>query len=72
MYEKIINLINENNGIITAKEAENQGISRVHLKKMTDEGIIERIEHGIYVTNKFIYDEYYIFQIKASKRYFFL
>lgn len=70
MYEKIINLINENNGIITAKEAENQGISRVHLKKMTDEGIIERIEHGIYVTNKFIYDEYYIFQIRHPNAIF--
>lgn len=64
MYEKYINIINKYNGVITAKEAENIGISRVHLKKMTDKGIIQRIEHGIYTTDKFIYDEYYLFQLK--------
>lgn len=66
MYEKFINIINKNNGIITSKEAEQKGISRVYLKKMTDEGIIQRIGHGIYATDKFIYDEYYIFQLKHS------
>lgn len=64
MYEKFINIINENNGIITTKEAEIRGISRVYLKKMKDQGIIQRIEHGIYATDKFIYDEYYVFQLK--------
>lgn len=66
MYEKFINIINQNNGIITAKEAEKKGISRVYLKKMTDEGLIQRIEFGIYTTDKFIYDEYYIFELKHS------
>ena len=66
MYRKYIEIINKNNGIITTKEAENKGISRMNLKKMTDEGMIQRIEHGIYITNKFIYDEYYIFDIKHS------
>lgn len=64
MYEKFINIINENNGIITAKDAENKGISRTMLKKMTDNGYIERIDYGIYATDKFIYDEYYLFQLK--------
>lgn len=66
MYEKFINIINQNNGIITAKEAEKKGISRIYLKKMTDEGLIQRIEFGIYTTDKFIYDEYYIFELKHS------
>lgn len=66
MYENYIKIINKNNGIITAKEAEKKGISRVYLKKMTDEGFIQRIEHGIYATDKFIYDEYYIFGLKHS------
>lgn len=66
MYEKYIDIINKKNGIITAKEAVNKAISRMTLKKMTDEGIIKRIEYGIYITNKFIYDEYYIFDIKHS------
>lgn len=66
MYEKFLNIINNNNGIITAKDAEKKGISRVYLKKMTDEGYIKRIEHGIYITNKFMYDEMFIFQLKHT------
>lgn len=64
MYEKFINIINRNNGIITAKNAKNKGISRTMLKKMTDNGYIERIDYGVYATDKFIYDEYYLFQLK--------
>lgn len=64
MYEKFIDIINNNNGIITAKDAESKGISRTMLKKMTDIGYIERIDYGIYATDKFIYDEYYLFQLK--------
>ena len=64
MYEKFINIINKNNGIITSKEAETKGISIVYLNKMTDDGFIKRIEQGIYITDKFVYDEYYIFQLK--------
>ena len=66
MYENYIKIINQNNGIITAKDAEKNGISRVYLKKMADEGLIQRIEHGIYATENFIYDEYYIFSLKHS------
>ena len=70
MYEKYISIINKNNGIITAKDAENKGISRMNLKKMTDNGVIERIEYGIYVTDKFVYDEYYLFQLKHKNSIF--
>ena len=63
MYEKYLNIINRNGGVITTKDAEKMGISRMHLKKMTDNKIIQRLERGIYITDKFIYDEYYLFQI---------
>ena len=66
MYEKFLKIINNNNGVITTKEAEKKGILRVFLKKMTDEGIIKRIAHGIYATDKFMYDDYYIFELKHS------
>lgn len=66
MYENFINKINKNNGIITSKEAQKKGISRTTLKKMTDNKLINRIEYGIYITDKFVYDEYYIFQLKHN------
>ena len=37
---------------------------------MEKEGIIERIERGIYVTKDFKYDEYYLFQLKYPKAIF--
>ena len=66
MSENIIKQINKNNGIITSKEAQKIGISRTILKKMTDNKMLNRIEYGIYVTEKFVYDEFYIFQLKHS------
>lgn len=70
MYEKFIDIINENNGILTTKQAVSKGISRVHLKKMTDMGLIRRLERGIYITDIFLYDEYYIFQLKHPNSIF--
>lgn len=64
MYEKYIEIINENGGIITSKEANKKGISRTLLSKMVNNKIIERIDYGIYATDQFIYDEIFIFQIK--------
>ena len=66
MYEKYIEIINSNGGIITSKDANQKGISRTILSQMVKNDVLERIEHGIYATEQFIYDELYIFQIKHS------
>ena len=70
MYEKYINIINENGGIITTQKAVEKGFTNHILKKMSDLNYIEKIERGIYATDKFIYDEYYIFQIKHPNAIF--
>lgn len=64
MYEKYIEIINTNGGIITSKDANKNGISRTILSQMVKNKAIERIEYGIYATDKFIYDELFIFQMK--------
>ena len=64
MDKNIIEIIDENKGIITSKEAQEKGISRMILKNMSDKGLIERIARGIYITDRFVYDEYYLFQLK--------
>ena len=55
---------------ITPAQLEKKGISRVYLSRMEEEGIIERIDRGIYVTKDFKYDEYYLFQFKYPKAIF--
>lgn len=70
MIGKILKIMEKNNEIITPAQLEKNGISRIYLSKMEKEGIIERIERGIYVTKKFKYDEYYLFQLRYPKTIF--
>lgn len=70
MYKKILKIMKNNNEIITPAQLEEKGISRVYLSNMEKEGIIERIERGVYVTKDFKYDEYYLFQLKYPKAIF--
>lgn len=70
MYEKYIEIINSNGGIITSKDANKKGISRTILSQMVKDKAIERIEYGIYTTNQFIYDELFIFQMKHPNTVF--
>ena len=70
MYKKILKIMKNNNEIITPAQLEEKGISRVYLSRMEEEGIIERIDRGIYVTKDFKYDEYYLFQLKYPKAIF--
>ena len=70
MIDKILKIMKKNNEIITPAQLEEKGISRVYLSRMEEEGIIERIDRGIYVTKDFKYDEYYLFQLKYPKAIF--
>ena len=70
MIDRILKIMKENNEIITPSILEEKGISRVYLSKMEKEGIIEKIDRGIYVTEDFKYDEYYLFQLKYPKAIF--
>lgn len=70
MINKILKIMKKNNEIITPVQLEEKGISRVYLSRMEEEGIIERIDRGIYVTKDFKYDEYYLFQLKYPKAIF--
>ena len=70
MYNKILKIMKNNNELITSKQLEEKGISRVYLSNMEKEGIIERIDRGIYVTKDYKYDEYYLFQLKYPKTIF--
>ena len=70
MEDKILEIMKNNNDIITPSKLEKAGISRVYLYNMEKDGLIEKIDRGIYVTKEFIYDEYYLFQFKYPKTIF--
>lgn len=70
MREKIKKLLKRNNGIITTKQIEEIGISRVHIKQFIESGTIERVKKGIYISSDMIEDEFYIFQLKNKNAIF--
>lgn len=70
MEEKIKKLLEKYKGIITTKQIEEIGISRVHIKQLMEGGIIERVKKGVYISTDMIEDEFYIFQIKNNNAIF--
>ena len=62
--EKIEEIINKNNGIVTASDFKSKGIPSIYLTKLVQKGILKRYERGIYLTNNADFDEYHFFQIK--------
>ena len=62
--QKIKIFLNNNNGYITTSDFLKLGISKPLIQKFIDEGIIERVSHGLYMDAKIFKDEYYITQKK--------
>ena len=48
-FKEIESLLNKNNGILTIKEAEENGIYRGSIKYFTEKGKLEKVSRGVYV-----------------------
>ncbi len=57
--EKIIEMLKENNGIITSKEVKKNKINKTYLSELVNEGLLTRVKRGLYVANDSWGDEYY-------------
>lgn len=68
--EMTLEYLEKNNGMITYKDCKRLGIPTIYLTRLESEGIIFRIEKGIYLTPYGDYDEYYFFQYRFSKAIF--
>lgn len=68
--ETLIQYLKSNNGIITHKDCQQLGIPTVYLTRLEDEGLIYRIEKGIYLSSDGDYDEYFFFQYRFTKAIF--
>ncbi|MCK4034885.1 abortive phage infection protein [Streptococcus suis] len=68
--EILLDFIEKNNGIVTNKDCKALGIPTIYLKRLEKEGIIFRVEKGIFLTQNGDYDEYYFFQYRFPKAIF--
>lgn len=69
-FEKILNLIKENKGIISTAEIVKHGIDKKYLSLMTQRGLIERASRGVYVLPEIIEDEFYSINVRCRKGIF--
>ena len=68
--EKLVALINENNGIILTKHVTEAGIPRTYISELVKNGVLERLERGVYITKDNFDDEMYRLQAKYASAIF--
>lgn len=68
--DTIIQLAKDNNGVITSAAITEKGISRGNLKKLVDEGKLERSVRGVYILPKVWGDEFVDLQARFKKGIF--
>ena len=65
--EILLDFIEKNNGIVTYKDCKALNIPTIYLTRLEKEGIIYRVEKGIFLTQDGDYDEYYFIQYRNTK-----
>jgi len=67
-YTKLLSVAK--NGIVRAKDLTALKVSRDYLKYAVQDGIIEKVAHGIYIEKNGCKDQLFLFQIKNSRLIF--
>lgn len=66
-YSKLKELANKNNGYIFSKNVVENNIAKSYLKFAKDDGLIEKVAHGIYILSDNFIDDLYVFQKTNAK-----
>lgn len=64
--DKILKLLEKNNGYVTTKEVKKNNIPNIYLTMMVNKNIIDRCSRGLYSSKSILVDNYYS-TIKKSK-----
>jgi len=65
-YDKILKIIEKNNGYVTTKEVVENGINKIFLTNMVRNGKLVRISRGYYGLPNYIEDDYYKLASKSK------
>lgn len=69
-YEVIQQIAEENNNVFQTKMVVEAGIRKEKIREMLEQGLIEKLGHGIYAIKQGDVDEYFEFQQKCPKGVF--
>lgn len=67
VMDKVLEMAKNNNGIITAEMAKEEGISRGNLKYMVERSFLEKSARGVYVLPETWEDDFFILQARFKK-----
>lgn len=67
---QVLQLLEENNGYLTAKKAREHGVSNTLLRRMAERGQIDRAAHGLYVGTDIMPDAFILAQYRCPKGVF--
>ena len=62
--EMLLDYLDNHHGIITYKDCKTLNIPTIYLTRLKNEGVLNRIERGIFLSSNGDYDEYYFFQYR--------
>jgi predicted transcriptional regulator of viral defense system len=65
--EQLNDLITKNKGLILTKQLSEAGIPRVYLSNQVNDGLLVKLERGVYIARNGYDDELYRYQIKYEK-----
>ena len=65
--EKLNKLIAENKGLILTKQLTEADIPRVYLSNLVNDGLLVKLERGVYIARNGYDDELYRYQVKYEK-----
>ena len=69
-YDKILKIVEKNNGYVTTKEVVKNGINKTFLTNLVKNGTLVRISRGYYGLHNYIEDEYYKIASKSKNARF--
>lgn len=69
-YDKILKIVEKNNGYVTTKEVVTNGINKTFLTNLVKNGTLVRISRGYYGLSNYIEDEYYKIASKSKNARF--
>ena len=69
-YDKILKIVEKNNGYVTTIEVVSNGINKIFLTNMVKKGTLTRISKGYYGLPNYIEDEYYKISSKSKNARF--
>ena len=69
-YDKILKIVEKNNGYVTTKEVVANGINKTFLTNLVKNGTLVRISRGYYGLPNYIEDEYYKIASKSQNARF--